>query len=85
MGLSEQERKLLEELEKPLGEPSAVRAAPFSATERGPRRLLAGLLIAVIGLITLVSAVVARLPILGLAAFLVMGAGLAVASSRKSG
>jgi hypothetical protein len=85
MGLSDQERKLLEELEKSLGHPSAVRTAPLSATERGPRRLLAGLLISVAGLGLLITAVVSRFPLAGLAGFLVMGAGLAVASSRRKG
>ncbi len=83
MALSDSERKLLEELEKSLGSPRRAAAAPLSATELGPRRLLLGLLVSVAGLTVLVFAVISRVPILGLLGFLGMGAGLVLASSRR--
>ena len=83
MALSDRERELLEELEKSLGASSATRKTPLSATELGPRRLLSGLLVSVAGLGCLVFAVITRVPLLGLAGFVIMGAGLTLASSRR--
>jgi F0F1-type ATP synthase assembly protein I len=84
MGLSDRERKLLEELEKSLGAPDEKHPkTPLSATELGPRRMLAGILVAVAGLGVLVFAAVSRVSPLGLAGFLIMGAGILVASSRR--
>lgn len=86
MDLSDRERKLLDELEKSLGRTDfdeSKRATPLSSKERGPRRLLGGMLIAVAGFATLVFSVVAMIPALGLGGFLAMGLGFAVASSRR--
>lgn len=86
MSLSDRERKLLEELEKSLGEgaePGSVNDTPFLTTAKGPRRTLLGLLISVAGFAALVFAVVSRVSALGLVAFLTMGCGLVIASSRK--
>jgi hypothetical protein len=83
MALSDSERKLLEELEKSLGSPKRNPAAPHSATELGPRRMLLGLLVTVAGLGILVFAVISRVPLVGLAGFLAMSAGLVLASSRR--
>jgi hypothetical protein len=86
MALSDRERKLLEELEKslnPAGFGGPDGAAPLSSKEQGPRRLLGGMLIAVGGFVLLVVSVVSMIPLLGLAAFLAMGLGFVVASSRR--
>jgi hypothetical protein len=86
MALSDRERKLLEELEKSLSGESfaeSERIAPLSSKEKGPRRLLGGMLIAVGGFALLVGAVVSMIPALGLAGFLAMALGFAVASSRR--
>ena len=84
MSLSDRERKLLEELEKSLGATEEkLPKTPLSATELGPRRMLVGVLIAVSGLGVLVFAAISRVSPLGLAGFLIMGAGILVASSRR--
>jgi hypothetical protein len=84
MALSDRERKLLEELEKSLGAPEEkLPSTPLSATELGPRRTLIGTLIAVVGLGVLAFAAISRVSPLGLAGFLIMGAGILVASSRR--
>ena len=84
MALSDRERKLLEELEKSLGAPEEkLPKPPLSATELAPRRMLLGGLIAVTGLGVLVFAAISRISLLGLAGFLIMGAGILAASSRR--
>jgi Flp pilus assembly protein TadB len=83
MALSDRERKLLEELEKSLNADGPVGATPLSSKQQGPRRLLGGMLIAVAGFALLVVSVVSMIPLLGLAAFLAMGLGFVVASSRR--
>lgn len=83
MALSDRERKLLEELEKSLNADGPVGDTPRSSGQQGPRRLLGGMLIAVAGFVLLVVSVVSMIPLLGLAAFLAMGLGFVVASSRR--
>jgi hypothetical protein len=86
MALSDRERKLLEELEKSLGGEGFVAEesnAPLSSMDQGPKRTLAGMLIAVAGFAILVGAVISMIPLLGLAGFLAMGLGFVVASSRR--
>jgi hypothetical protein len=86
MALSDRERKLLEELEKSLGGEGFAEDesnAPLSSKDQGPRRTLAGMLIAVAGFAILVGAVISMIPLLGLAGFLAMGLGFVVASSRR--
>jgi Flp pilus assembly protein TadB len=83
MALSDRERKLLEELEKSLNADGPVGVTPLSSKQQGPRRLLGGMLIAVAGFVLLVVSVVSMIPLLGLAAFLAMGLGFVVASSRR--
>jgi Flp pilus assembly protein TadB len=83
MALSDRERKLLEELEESLNADGPVGATQLSSKQQGPRRLLGGMLIAVAGFVLLVVSVVSMIPLLGLAAFLAMGLGFVVASSRR--
>ena len=82
MGLSEREQQLLDELERSLANGDSPKL-PLSSTERGPRRMLLGLLIAVLGFGGLISAAVLRIPTVGWAGFVVMGVGIFVASSRR--
>lgn len=87
MPLSEQEQRLLEEMERSLYQNDA----DFVATT-GPRRgrpnytvLVLGTLIGLAGIATLIVGVVLRQPLIGILGFLVMFVGvyLAVAPPRK--
>jgi hypothetical protein len=83
MSLSERERKVLEELERGLleSEPQLAQKmrSPGSAS---PKRLISGVLLALIGLSILVAAVVLQFALFGVAGFLTMLAGLFLASSN---
>ena len=89
MPLSEQEQRLLEEMERSLYQNDA----DFVATVN-PRRgrtnytvLVVGVLIAVLGIATLVAGVIVRQPLVGVLGFAIMFVGvlLAVAPPRRSG
>lgn len=87
MGLTDHERKALEELERSLLEDGGVRdpRLPAASSEQlGQRRILVGVLISAVGLGGLLAAAISQIPVLGLLGFLVMGAGLVVASSRRN-
>ncbi len=81
MPLSEQEQRLLDEMERSLYQNDA----DFVATVGGRRgrlnytALVAGVLVAVLGVAVLVSGVVLRQPLLGVAGFVVMFGGVLVA------
>lgn len=87
MPLSEQEQRLLDEMERSLYQNDA----DFVATVGGRRgrlnytTLVVGILVAVLGVAVLVSGVILRQPILGVAGFVVMFGGvlLAVGSPRR--
>ena len=89
MPLSEQEQRLLEEMERSLYQNDA----DFVATARTARgranyRFVAiGVLVAVLGVATLVAGVIIQQPLVGVLGFAVMFVGvlLAVAPPRKSG
>ena len=86
MGLTDHERKALEELERSLLDDGGVhepRRASLSESELGPRRVLVGVVGSFLGLAGLLAAAVTRVPLLGLVGFLVMGAGIVIASSRR--
>ncbi len=88
MPLSEQEQRLLDEMERSLYQNDA----DFVATVGGRRgrlnytAIVAGVLVAVLGVAVLVSGVVLRQPLIGVAGFVVMFGGvlLAVGSPRRS-
>lgn len=96
MGLSEQERKVLEELERALYEDDAKLAARMSksgetaakrAVESGkvsPRRLIAGALTTVVGLSVLLVAAITHYIAFGIVGFGIMLWGLVMASSNWS-
>jgi hypothetical protein len=87
MPLSEQEQRLLDEMERSLYQNDA----DFVATVGGRRgrinytALVSGILVAVLGIAVLVSGVVLRQPLIGVGGFIVMFAGvlLAVGSPRR--
>ncbi len=82
MALSEQEQRLLEEMERGLYETDASLANrlanPGAPT---PRRIIAGAALAIVGLSILVSAVSLQVSALGVLGFLIMLGGLIAASS----
>lgn len=83
MSLSERERKVLEELERGLLESEPQLAQKLSSpNSASPKRLIAGALLAVVGLSILVTAVVLQFALFGVAGFLTMLAGLFLASSN---
>lgn len=88
MPLSEQEQRLLEEMERSLYQNEADFVATVS-----PRRgktnysiVLVGILVAVLGIATLVTGVVVHQPLIGVLGFAIMFIGvlLAVAPPRRS-
>ncbi|MGL4340515.1 MAG: DUF3040 domain-containing protein [Rhodoglobus sp.] len=86
MPLSEQEQRLLEEMERSLYHNDADFVATVSSQRGKPnyRVLVLGVLVSVVGVITLVAGVVVRQPLLGILGFAVMFAGvlLVVATPR---
>ena len=85
MALSEREQKLLDELERGLyASDSALANKLAKPGSRSPKILIAGALLAVMGLSLLVVAVTLQFAIFGVAGFLTMLAGLILATSGKS-
>jgi predicted lipid-binding transport protein (Tim44 family) len=83
MALSEREQKLLEEMERGLYANDAEFAQRVSKSSvPSPRRMIAGALLAVVGISILVFAVMIQLAIFGLIGFLIMLAGILIASSN---
>ena len=86
MGLSEREQQLLDELERGLyASDSGLAHKLGKPGARSPRRMIAGGALAVIGLSLLVVAVMLQFALFGVAGFLVMLAGLILATSSNSG
>lgn len=81
MALSDREQRLLDELERGLYESDPNLAGKIAGT-RTPARLIAGLVIGLIGLSLIVFAVAIQVAIIGVVAFLFTLAGLVVASSN---
>jgi hypothetical protein len=88
MPLSEQEQRLLEEMERSLYQNDADFVATVSARRGRPNYtlLVVGVLIAVAGIAVLVTGVIVRQPLVGVLGFAVMFAGvlLAVAPPRRA-
>lgn len=92
MGLSESEKRVLEELERNLYENDAdfarkTKSKIDQVSLRGansPAKVIAGALLAVIGISILVFAAITQLPPVGVAGFLVMLFGLLMASASAS-
>jgi hypothetical protein len=82
MGLSEREQQLLEELERGLLEGEKGMAAKAERVGNPAAKLIAGALVAVIGLGVLITGVLVQFSIIGVVGFLIMLAGLVVATSN---
>jgi hypothetical protein len=84
MGLSEREQQLLDELERGLYASDSTLAHKLGKPgARSPKRIIAGGTLAVIGLSLLVVAVMLQFALFGVAGFLVMLAGLILATSSN--
>jgi hypothetical protein len=83
MPLSEQEQRLLEEMERGLYHNDADFVATVSS--RGGKRnyttIVIGILVGILGIAAIVTGVITRLPIVGIAGFVVMFVGVLVAIS----
>ncbi|WP_349898217.1 DUF3040 domain-containing protein [Parafrigoribacterium soli] len=83
MPLSEQEQRLLEEMERSLYHNDADFVGAVSS--RGGRRnyttIVVGILVGILGVAAIVTGVAIRLPIIGVAGFVVMFVGVLVAIS----
>jgi len=89
MPLSEQEQRLLEEMERSLYHNDADFVATVSSRRGKPNYtvVVLGILLGLAGVATLVAGVIVRLPIVGILGFVVMFAGVLVAVSppRRAG
>lgn len=89
MPLSEQEQRLLEEMERSLYQNDVDFVATVSPRRGRPNYtvIVAGVLITVVGIAVLVSGVIVRQPIVGVLGFAVMFAGvlLSAAPPRRAG
>lgn len=83
MPLSEQEQRLLEEMERSLYHNDADYVATVSG--RGGKRnyttIVVGILVGLLGIATIVTGVATRLPIVGILGFVIMFVGVLVAIS----
>lgn len=83
MPLSEQEQRLLEEMERSLYHNDADFVATVS--NRGGKRnytaIVVGILVGILGVAAIVTGVAVRLPVIGIAGFVVMFVGVLVAIS----
>ena len=84
MALSDREQKLLEELERGLMESDSGFANRVKKVGNPGSRLVGGALLAVVGLGVLVTAVVLQFIPMGVVGFLLMLAGLVIATSNIS-
>ena len=83
MALSEREQKLLDELERGLYESDANLANRMKRpSNSSPKKLVGGAVVALMGLSLLIVAVVLQFSPMGVVGFLVMLAGLILASSN---
>lgn len=89
MPLSEQEQRLLEEMERSLYQNDADFVATVNSRRGKPNYtiLVVGVLIGVLGIATLVAGVIIRQPLVGVLGFAIMFVGvlLAVAPPRRAG
>ena len=81
MPLSEQEQRLLEEMERSLYHNDADYVAGSSGRHGRPTysRVVTGVLVGIVGIATLISGVVIRFPIVGVLGFVIMFVGVLLA------
>ena len=86
MPLSEQEQRLLEEMERGLYSNDADFVATISSGSSRPnyRMIVIGILVGVVGVATILVGIATRLPIIGVLGFLIMLAGALVALKRSA-
>jgi hypothetical protein len=84
MALSEREQKLLEELERGLLDGDSGLDSKAKRLGNPAGRLIGGALVAVIGVVVLLTAVLAQIALIGVAGFLIMLAGLVIAHLKPS-
>jgi hypothetical protein len=82
MGLSEREQKLLEELERGLLEGDSGFAAKVERVGNPASKMIAGALLAIVGLGVLLTGVFIQFAPIGVLGFLVMLGGLVIATSN---
>lgn len=82
MGLSEREQKLLEELERGLMDSDSSFVAKAQRVGNPAGRMIAGVLLAIIGLGVLVTGAFIQFAAIGVVGFLVMLGGLVLATSN---
>jgi hypothetical protein len=82
MGLSEREQQLLDELERGLMDSDKGMASKAKRVGNPAAKLIGGALLAVIGLGVLLTGVLIQFSIIGVVGFLIMLAGLVVATSN---
>lgn len=87
MPLSEQEQRLLEEMERSLYHNDADFVATVGHRSVRPnyRMIVIGILVGIAGIAGIVAGVATRLPIVGVLGFVVMFAGVLLAMRRSSG
>jgi hypothetical protein len=87
MPLSEQEQRLLEEMERSLYHNDAEFVAAVSARRGKPTysAVVTGILVGVVGVAALITGVVIRQPIVGVLGFIVMFAGVLIALTPPRG
>jgi hypothetical protein len=87
MPLSEQEQRLLEEMERSLYHNDADFVAGAAGRHGRPTytMVVTGILIGVVGVATLIAGVVVRLPIVGVLGFVLMFAGVLIALTPPRG
>lgn len=85
MGLSEREQQLLDELERSLGGgPTATASRKLSSENVSAKRVIAGTLILVAGISTLLAGVITQTLVLGVIGFVVMVGGVYLAVSTST-
>lgn len=87
MPLSEQEQRLLEEMERSLYQNDADFVATVGNRSSRPnyRMIVIGVLIGIVGIVGIVIGVATRLPIIGVLGFVVMFVGVLLALTRSKG
>jgi hypothetical protein len=87
MPLSEQEQRLLEEMERSLYHNDADFVATVSSRSSRPnyRMIVIGIIIGVLGIGGIVTGVATRLPIVGVIGFIIMFVGVLLALTRSKG
>ena len=87
MPLSEQEQRLLEEMERSLYHNDADFAAGAAGRHGRPTytRIVTGVLVGVVGVATLIAGVGVRLPVIGVLGFILMFVGVLVALTPPRG